>query len=152
MKIVATNRKARHQYHILSSFNAGIELKGMEVKSLRLKGASLDGSFCRVEKGELLVSNMHIPEYGKSSFFKSDVRRDRKLLLHKREIKKLENSLISQGMTIVPLKVYFNERNLAKIEIAVVKGKQLHDKRKQLKDDAVKKDIQRDIKSVHTVR
>lgn len=146
MKVVTTHRKARRNYHILETFDAGIELKGMEVKSLRTRGCSIEESFGRVEREEVYLYNMHISEFDKASYFKADPKRRRKLLLHKKEIKKLLGLTIQKGLTIIPLKIYFNKRGLAKVEIAVAKGKKLYDKRKKLKDEIIKKEAERDIK------
>ncbi|MCK4810057.1 MAG: SsrA-binding protein SmpB [Candidatus Omnitrophica bacterium] len=146
MKVVTTHRKARRNYHILETFDAGIELKGMEVKSLRTRGCSIEESFGRVEREQVYLYNMHISEFDKASYFKADPRRPRKLLLHKNEIKKLLGLTLQKGLTIIPLKIYFNKRGLAKVEIAVAKGKKLYDKRKKLKDEIIKKEAERDIK------
>ncbi len=149
MKAVSTNRKARRDYHILETLEAGIELKGNEVKSLRTRSCSLEESFARIERGELFLYNMHIPEFEKSSFFKPDPKRVRKLLLHKKEIKKLIGLTAQRGLTIIPLKIYFNERGIAKIEIALAKGKHVFDKRKKLKEEIVKRETQRAMKKFY---
>ncbi len=149
MKAVSTNRKAKRDYHILETLEAGIELKGNEVKSLRTRSCSLEESFARIERGELFLYNMHIPEFEKSSFFKPDPKRVRKLLLHKKEIKKLIGLTAQRGLTIIPLKIYFNERGIAKIEIALAKGKHVFDKRKKLKEEIVKRETQRAMKKFY---
>ena len=146
MKIVTTNRKATLNYYIIEVYEAGIALKGNEVKSLRLKNCSIENSFVRIENGEAILYDMHIAEYNKSSYFKTDPKRPRKLLLHKREIERLYGYLTKKGFTIVPLKVYFNERGIAKVEIALVKGKLLYDKRRKIKEEIVKREIDREIK------
>ena len=146
MKIIATNKKARRDYQIMETFEAGMVLKGNEVKSLRLKSCSLDESFARIERGELCIYNMHIAEFNKSSFFKTEPKRTRKLLVHKKEIKKLSGLTIQRGFTIIPLKVYFNDRGVAKVEIALAKGKHVFDKRKKLKEDIVNREAQRALK------
>ncbi len=146
MRIVSTNRKAKYNYNILETFEVGIELKGMEVKSLRQKGCSLEGAFGRVEQGEVILYNMNIPEFDKSSYFKVDSRRPRKLLLHKREIKKLIGTTTQKGLTLIPLKVYFNERGWAKVEIALARGKRAYDKRRKIKEEIEKKEAQRILK------
>ena len=146
MRIVATNRKAKHDYQILETYQAGIELKGMEVKSLRNKGCSLDDSFARIEGGEAFLYNMHIPEFDKTSYFKVDPKRTRKLLLHKREIKKLLGLTTQKGLTLIPLKVFFNERGLIKIEFALAKGRKVYDKRRKIKEEIEKKETQRVLK------
>ena len=145
-KTVATNRKARRDYEIVETYEAGIELKGNEVKSLRTKSCTLEDSFARVEKEEFFLYNMHIPEFEKSSFFKTAPKRTRKLLVHKREIRKLAGFTTQKGLTLIPLKVYFNERGRAKVEIALARGKHTFDKRRKLKDDIVKRETQRALK------
>ena len=148
-KAVATNRKARRDYQIIEAYEAGIELKGNEVKSLRTKSCSLEDSFARIEKEELFLYNMHIPEFEKSSFFKTAPKRVRKLLVHKREIRKLAGLTTQRGLALIPLKVYFNERGRAKVEIALARGKHTFDKRRKLKDDIVKRETQRALKGFH---
>jgi len=146
MKIVATNRKAKRDYNIFESFEAGMELRGNEVKSLRTKSCSLDDSFARAERGELFLYNLHIPEFIKSSFFKTEPKRTRKLLVHKTEIKKIIGFTTQRGFTIIPLKIYFNDRGKAKVEIVLAKGKHTFDKRKKIKDDIIKRETQRTLK------
>ena len=145
-KAVATNRKARRDYHIIETYEAGIELKGNEVKSLRTKGCTLNDSFAQIERGELFLYNAHIPEFEKSSFFKPEPKRTRKLLVHKKEIKKLAGLTVQRGLTLIPTKVYFNDRGRVKVEIALARGKHTYDKRKKLKDDIVKRETQRVLK------
>ena len=147
MKIIANNRKARHNYEVVDTYETGIELKGNEVKSLRMKGCSLEESFARYEKGEIFLYNMHITEFEKSSYFACDPRRVRKLLLHKREILKIAASTTQKGATLVPLKVYFNKRNLVKVELAVAKGRHVYDKRKKLKEDIIQRETDRTMKN-----
>ena len=146
MKIVTTNRKAKHDYKILEVYDAGIVLNGNEVKSLRINGASIDESFCRVEEGEVLVYSMHIPEFIKASYFRPDPRRPRKLLLHKNEIKKLFGATTQKGSTIIPLKVYFNDKGLAKIEIGIARGVHRYDKRRKIKEEIVKRESAQALK------
>ena len=152
MKIVSTNRKARRDYQIIETLEAGIELKGNEVKSLRTRSCSIDESFARVDRGELFLYNMHIPEFEKSSFFKPEPKRIRKLLLHKKEIKRLIGLTTQRGFTIIPLKVYFNDKGIAKIEIALAKGKHVFDKRKKIKEEIVKRETQRSLKKFYRGR
>ncbi|MCK4519949.1 MAG: SsrA-binding protein SmpB [Candidatus Omnitrophica bacterium] len=151
-KAVATNRKAGRDYQIIETYEAGIELKGNEVKSLRTKSCSLEDSFARIEKEELFLYNMHIPEFEKSSFFKTASKRVRKLLVHKREIRKLAGLTTQKGLTLIPLKVYFNEQGRVKVEIALTRGKHTFDKRRKLKDDIVKRETQRVLKRFHNIR
>ncbi len=146
MKVIATNRKARRDYSLAEVFEAGIVLKGNEVKSLRTKGCSLDDSFARLEKGELFLYNMQISEFAKSSFFKTEPKRIRKLLVHKKEIKRLIGLTAQKGFSLIPLKVYFNERGLAKVELALAKGRQAFDKRRKLKEKISQREIQQALK------
>lgn len=146
MKIVVTNRKARRDYQILETLEAGVELKGNEVKSLRAKGCSIDDSFARVEAGEVFIHNMHISEFEKSFYFRPVPKRMRRLLLHKKEIKRLIGATTQAGLTLIPLKVYFNNRGIAKIEIALAKGRRIYDKRRKLKEELMKREAQAALK------
>lgn len=128
-KVVAENRKARRNYEIEDTFEAGIVLSGTEVKSLRSGKANIAESYASDEEGELFLINAHIPEYGQASHFNHHPRRQRKLLLHRKEIHKLLVGIQREGMTIVPLKLYFNDRGIAKLEIGLAKGRKMHDKR-----------------------
>lgn len=141
---VITNRKARHDFHILESMEAGISLQGSEVKSLRLGKANLRDSYGRVENGEVILYNMHISPYEKASYFNHEPKRPRKLLLHKREISKLIGAVREKGHTLVPLKVYFNANGLAKVELALAKGKRIYDKRETI----ARRDAQRELARV----
>jgi SsrA-binding protein len=133
VKVVADNRRARFDYEILDTFEAGLALVGPEVKSLREGRASIADSYAAVKAGELFLVNAYIPEYREANRFNVDTRRPRKLLLHKREIDKLSVSVLREGLTIVPLRIYFNVRGRAKIAVALAKGKKLHDKRETVK-------------------
>jgi len=133
-KVVAENRKARFNYYIEDTFEAGIQLVGTEVKSLRGGKSSIAESYAEVKGGELFLVNAYIPEYLQANQFNHETKRPRRLLLHKRQINRLMGAIERQGMTVVPLKVYFNERGRAKVEIALAKGKQLHDKRQSDKE------------------
>ncbi|HVZ54505.1 MAG TPA: SsrA-binding protein SmpB [Pseudolabrys sp.] len=128
-KVVADNRRARFNYEIGETFEAGIALTGSEVKSLRAGKATIAESYADARGGELWLVNANIPEYLQASHFNHAPKRPRKLLLHEREINKLAGAVEREGMTIVPLKLYFNERGRAKVEIALGRGKKLHDKR-----------------------
>lgn len=139
-RVVATNRKARHEYHILERFEAGIVLKGTEVKSLRQGKANLSDAYGVVEDGEIFLKNAHISPYEMGNRWNLPERRDRKLLLQKREIKRLIGGVTRKGFTIVPLRVYFNEKGLAKVEIALARGKKTYDKR----EDIRRRDLDRD--------
>jgi SsrA-binding protein len=138
-KIVANNKKARHDYFIEECYEAGIVLTGTEIKSLRGGKVNLKESFARVERGELIIYGMHISPYEQGNRFNPDPIRPRKLLLHRQEIRKLIGYTTLKGLTVVPLSVYINERGLAKMEIAVARGKKLYDKR----DDAARRDADR---------
>lgn len=133
-QIVADNRKARFNYEIMETFEAGIMLKGTEVKSLREGKANIAESYATDQNGEIFLINSYIPEYLKANRFNHEPRRHRKLLLHNREIAKLQNAVQRDGMTIVPLKLYFNEQGRAKLELALARGKKLHDKRQSEKN------------------
>jgi SsrA-binding protein len=128
-KVVADNRRARFNYEIGEVFEAGIALTGTEVKSLRLGKATIAESYADAREGEIWLVNANIPEYLQASRFNHTPKRVRKLLLHKRQISKLASAVEREGMTLVPLKLYFNEKGRAKIEIALARGKKLHDKR-----------------------
>lgn len=134
LKIAAENRRARHDYEIGESFEAGLMLTGTEVKSLRTGKATIAESYASVEPGgEVFLLNATIPEYLQANRFNHEPKRARKLLLNRREIARLTQGTERRGMTIVPLKIYFNEKGRAKIEIALARGKQLHDKRESEK-------------------
>lgn len=133
-KIAAQNRKARHDYSIEETFHAGIMLTGTEVKSLRLGRASIIESFAGEIAGELFLLNANIPEYESANRFNHEPKRPRKLLLHGREIAKLSAGIKRKGMTVVPLSIYFNERGMAKVELALARGKHTYDKRAAIKD------------------
>jgi len=129
LKVVADNRKARFNYHIGEVFEAGIALTGSEVKSLRSGKATIAESYADARGGEIWLINSNVPEYLQAGRFNHAPKRPRKLLLHKRQINKLMGAVEREGMTLVPLKLYFNEKGRAKIEVALAKGKKLHDKR-----------------------
>ncbi len=135
-KVVADNRKARFNYEIGETYEAGIALTGSEVKSLRAGKATIAESYADARGGEIWLINSNIPEYLQAARFNHLPKRPRKLLLHARQINKLAGAVEREGMTIVPLKIYFNEKGRAKIEIALGKGKKLHDKRETLKKSA----------------
>jgi SsrA-binding protein len=132
-KIVAENRKARFNYAIGETFEAGLQLVGTEVKSLRQRKANIAESYVSPERGAIWLINSNIPEYAQANRFNHEPKRARKLLLHKKEVNKLAGAVQREGMTIVPLKLYFNERGMAKLELALAQGKKLHDKRESEK-------------------
>jgi SsrA-binding protein len=142
-KVIVSNRKARHDYAILDTYEAGIMLQGTEVKSLRLGRASLVDSFATVDDGEIFLRNLHIPEYTQGSWTNHEPRRTRKLLLHKAEIERLIGKTREGGLTLVPLRMYFSDGKV-KVELALAKGKKSWDKR----NDMAKRDAQREITRV----
>ena len=134
MKVVATNKKARFDFEIFDKYEAGIELKGSEVKALRAGRANLKDSYVKIKNGEAFLMQAHISHLDTTNpHYKHDELRPRKLLLHKEEINRLEKAIKEKGYTVVPLRLYFNNKNLAKLEIALARGKKLHDKRETLK-------------------
>lgn len=145
MKIINTNRKAFHDYFILDKFEAGIVLKGTEIKSIRKNGLNLKDSFVRINNDlQASIVNLHISPYEFGNRFNHEERRERRLLLNKKELRKLNQEVKEKALTIVPLKVYFNEKGIVKLEIALAKGKKLYDKRESEKE----KDAQRMIAKV----
>ena len=134
------NKKASFEYHFLETLSAGIQLFGTEIKSIRQSQASISEAYCAFIDDELFVKNMHIAEYKQGTYNNHPVKRDRKLLLHKAELRKLSYQLQDKGLTIIPLRLYLNDKGLAKIEIALAKGKKIFDKR----DDLKKRDLQRE--------
>ena len=128
-KLVAENRKARFNYEIAETFEAGLALQGTEVKSLRQGKANIGDAYAGPSGDELFLFNVHIPEYLEANRFNHETRRPRKLLLHRREINRLIGATQREGMTIVPLKLYFNPKGIAKVELGLARGKKLHDKR-----------------------
>ena len=132
--VVAQNRKARHDYHIEDTFEAGLVLTGTEVKSLRAGRASLVDGYGEVRDGEVWLRNVHIPEYDQGTWTNHEPRRPRKLLMHKGEISRLIGKTQERGLTLVPLSLYFNPRGIAKIELALARGKKAYDKRAAIKE------------------
>jgi len=141
------NKKAFFEYEILDRFVAGIQLSGTEIKSIRNGNASLVDSYCIFIRGELYVMNMHISEYAFGTCNNHVAKRDRKLLLERRELQKWSKKLKESGLTIIPLKLFINDRGLAKLEIALAKGKKIYDKRETLKTKDSKRDMDRAMKS-----
>ncbi|URD62120.1 SsrA-binding protein SmpB [Sphingomonas sp. KRR8] len=132
--VVAENRRARYDYFVEDRFEAGIELKGTEVKALRAGEGSIAESYATVEGEEIVLINSHIPEYKNGSYMNHEPRRKRRLLLRKREIDKLNGAVTRQGLTLVPLSIYFNSAGRAKLELALARGKKTHDKRETIKE------------------
>lgn len=145
MKDIVFNKKALFNYFILDKIEAGISLEGSEVKSIREGGMSLVDSFIIIRGNEAILKNAHIKNYTKSNNFSPDPRRDRKLLLHRDEIRRLNMKVSQKGYTLIPLRVYFS-RSLVKVEVGLAKGKQLYDKKDSLKDKDIKKDMLRQTK------
>jgi SsrA-binding protein len=139
------NRKAYHDYEILETFEAGIVLRGAEVKSLRGGAANLKGSYADIKDDEVWLLNFHISPYPQAGIFNPDPYRDKKLLLHKRQIRKLTGKIKEKGLTLIPLKVYF-ENGKAKVQIALVRGKKMYDKRRVLKEKELKREQERVLK------
>jgi SsrA-binding protein len=144
-RVNIVNRKARFEFAILDTYVAGIVLGGTEIKSIRQSKVQLTDAFCQVMSGELYVVNMHIGVYEKGTHYNHVPRADRKLLLKRKEIKKLEKELQSQGNTLIPLRLFINDRGFAKLEIALAKGKKLYDKREDIKARDVKREMDRAI-------
>ena len=145
IKLIANNKKAYHHYFIEDTYEAGVALHGTEVKSLRMGKCSIKESFVRIEKGEVIVYGMHISPYEKGNIFNKDPLRVRKLLLHKKEIDKIFGKMKEQGITVVPLQVYFSG-SLVKVEIGLAKGKKLYDKRNDIAKKDQKREAQREFK------
>ena len=140
------NRSAYYEYYFDEKYDAGIVLKGTEVKSLRAGKASFNDSYCIFQKGELWIKSFHIAEYSHGTVNNHEPLRDRKLLLTKRELKKLETKIKEKGYTIIPLRLYFNDKNIAKLEIGLGKGKKLHDKRETIKQRDTERELKRYVK------
>lgn len=145
IKLIANNKKARHDYFIEDTYEAGIELFGTEVKSLRMGKCSIKESFIRIEKNEVILYGMHISPYEKGNIFNKDPLRSRKLLLHRQEINKIMGKLATKGYTVVPLQVYL-KGSLVKVEIALAKGKKLYDKREDIAKKDQKRESEREFK------
>ena len=144
-KIIADNRKARHDYFLIEKFEAGIALVGTEVKSMRAGRVNLKDSYAQIDDGELFLYNMHVSPYEQGSFSNVDPTRKRKLLMHKREIMRLLGSVKEKGLTLVPTKLYFSDSKV-KVEIALAQGKKLHDKRASEKEKDTKREIDKAMK------
>ena len=132
------NRKAHYDYFIKDTYEAGIELQGTEIKSLRKGNANINDSYARIKNGEVYLTNMYIGKYEEGNIFNHDERRDRKLLLHKKEILKIDNEVTTKRYTLIPLKIYF-VRGKAKVELGVCQGKKLYDKRESIKEKDIKR-------------
>ena len=141
--IVIKNRKAKFEYEFLDTYVAGIKLAGTEIKSIRAGKASIAESFCEFQDHELYVINMNVQEYSHATHFNHNPKSERKLLLQRRELRKLEKEVKNSGLTIIPLKLFINDRGLAKLQIALAKGKKLYDKRETIKDRESKRRLDR---------
>jgi SsrA-binding protein len=144
-KILCQNKKAYHEYFIEDTYECGLVLTGTEIKALRLGLANINDAYADIKNREVYIINMHISPYDKGTLFNHNPKRDRKLLLHKKEINKLLGYQTREGYTLIPLKVYLDQQ-LAKVEIGVAKGKKLYDKREDLKEEAIKRDMSRSFK------
>jgi SsrA-binding protein len=144
------NRKARHEYHVKETYEAGLALQGTEVKSLREGNASIGEAFAYLKDGEVWLQNMYIKPYKMGSYANHDERRERKLLLKKREIRELDKAVKRKGFTLVPLKIYF-KKGYAKLLIGIAEGKQKHDKRQDIKERDVKRELDRKVKGSYKV-
>jgi SsrA-binding protein len=140
------NKKASYEYHILETFTAGIKLLGTEIKSIREGKANISDSFCTFINEELYVRNLHISEYSHGSFYNHEAKRDRKLLLTKKELKKLVVKGEDKGLTIIPLKIFISDRGFAKMNIALAQGKKAFDKRDSIKERDVKREMDKAMK------
>lgn len=148
LKLINNNKKATFEYFIVETYEAGIELVGTEVKAIRNKTCNISESYIQIKNNEMFIFNMNIPEYEHGNIFNHEPTRIRKLLMHKKEILKLSMKVKKDGMTIIPLKIYFNNDNKVKLEIALAKGKHTVDKRASIKE----KDMRRDILKNHKDR
>jgi SsrA-binding protein len=140
------NRSIYHEYFIDTKYEAGMVLLGTEVKSIRNGKVSFNDSYCLLHKGEIWLKSLHIAEYSHGNLNNHDPVRDRKLLLQKKEIRKIEGKLKEKGYTLVPLRIYFNEKNLVKVEIGLARGKKMHDKRETIKQKDVEREMKRFLK------
>ena len=140
------NRKARHEYHMLQKYEAGLVLGGTEVKSIRQGKANMSDAWCVFENGELYIKNLHIAEYDHAGYTQHVAKATRKLLLHKSELKKLEKRATEKGLTIIPYRIYFSERGHVKCEIWLAQGKKAFDKRESIKEKDLKREMDRRLK------
>jgi ssrA-binding protein len=144
--VIVTNKKAAYDYFILSKYEAGIVLQGSEIKSIRNHAVNLKDSYVVIKNQEVFILNMHIAEYSHGNLFNHDPFRTRKLLLHKKEILKMQLKIKQEGFTLIPTKLYFNEKGKVKVEIALAKGKKLYDKRETIKQREQKRELQKNYK------
>ncbi|MBL3657426.1 SsrA-binding protein SmpB [Fulvivirga sediminis] len=137
------NRKARYEYEFIDTYIAGMALKGTEIKSIREGKVNLMDGYCYFSKGELFVKGIHITPYAQGSFYNHETNRDRKLLLKKKELDKIEIKINEKGLTLIPSRLFINDRGLAKLEVALAKGKKLHDKRNTIKEKDTKRELEK---------
>ncbi len=137
------NKRAKFEFEFIDTYLAGLVLKGTEIKSIREGKVNLQDGYCFFSNGELLVKNIHISPYAQGSFYNHDENRERKLLLKKQELRKLESKMNEKGLTIIPIRLFINDRGLAKMEIALAKGKKTHDKRDSIKEKDIKRELDR---------
>lgn len=145
IKIITENRKAKHEYHFIETFEAGLELFGTEVKSLRNSKASIQEAYAKVDDGEVFLYNMHISPYEMGNRFNHEPKRPRRLLLHKAEIRRIYARVREKGLTLIPVKLYFSH-GIAKLELALAQGKKLYDKREDIAAKEAKRDMERGFK------
>jgi SsrA-binding protein len=146
MEVIATNRTAKFEYAFLEEFTAGMQLFGTEIKSIRNKDVSINEAYCNMINDELWVINLHIGPYEQGSYNNHEPKRERKLLLNKRELKKLNNKMKDKGLSIIPTRLFISDAGYAKLNIALGKGKKMFDKRDSIKDHDVKREIDRNLK------
>lgn len=144
---IITNRKAFRDYEILERIESGIELAGSEVKSLRQSRVSLDEGFARIEEGQIYLYNLHIPPYAQASYLNVEAKRPRRLLLHSSQIHKLDGKISQKGLTLIPLKMYFNSRGIVKVELALARGKKLYDRRADIKRREIDLQMRKAVKN-----
>jgi SsrA-binding protein len=142
---IALNRKARHNYTITDTFEAGLVLTGTEIKSVRAGNVNLSDAYARIERGEAWLLNSHIAPFEQGNRYNHEPRRDRKLLLHRAEIDQLMGKAAAKGLTVVPLRLYITEKGRAKVELGLARGKQLHDRRRDIADRQSKRDVEREV-------
>ncbi|MFA5542277.1 MAG: SsrA-binding protein SmpB [Bacilli bacterium] len=146
IKVISRNKKAGHEYFILDTYEVGIVLKGTEIKSIRNNKVSIQDAYCQISNNELWIINMHIGKYEKGNIFNHEETRNRKLLAHSREIRKMVGKTTLEGLTLIPLEVYITN-GMAKLKIALAKGKKAYDKRDDLKERSIKRDIELNYKN-----
>lgn len=146
MRIIATNKKAYYNYEILESYEAGVSLRGSEVKSIREGGISLKESYAEIKEGEIFLTNCHISPYKAANIFNHDPKRERKLLLHRREIKRLTGKVTEKGLTLIPTKALINDKGKVKIEVSLAKGKRAYQKREAIRERDRERELRAELK------